>query len=179
MSEMPGHRWELAASGGEHRRPRISLFTPLRVARGPDASTHLFRIRKTQGVRLDTFEPFEIADDWTQSGNAHRKMSFPWVGKTTFQETSDFLMEVGNVRGKRHGDGVQGAQEDELFSTPLRPSVPEGEPVAAPVCELREGVGAATPRGMISSLSCVSSAVVELGQVMDAVRQLALNLLVA
>ena len=72
----------------------------------------------------------------------------------------------------RHGVGVQGAREDELFSTPLRPSVPEGEPVAAPVCELREGVGAATPQanrisvtGGLSSLSYSWPARVEMSTI--------------
>ena len=144
----------------EHRRARVSLFTPMRVAKGPGADSHLSRIRQTRGVRLDTLESFEIADDWTQSGNAHRKMPFSWVGTTTFQESPDFIMETKSGPNLRHGDGIQGAREDELFSTPLRPSVPEGEPVAAPVCELREGVGAATPQanrisvtGGLSSLS--------------------------
>ena len=136
----------------EHRRPRVSLFTPMRVAKGPSANSHLSRIRQTRGVRLDTLESFEIADDWTQSGNAHRRMSFPWVGTKTFQESPDFIMETKSASSMRHGDGAQGAREDELFSTPLRPSVPEVEPVAAPVCELREGVGAATPQA--NSIKC-------------------------
>ena len=32
----------------EHRKPRRSLFTPMRVARGPAANTHFLKIRETQ-----------------------------------------------------------------------------------------------------------------------------------
>ena len=76
----------------QHLRVRRSLFTPLRVAQGPDAGVHLMRVRTTKGINLVTMQPFTLVDDWTQPANSHRVLGFPWIGNTAFQEVSDSMM---------------------------------------------------------------------------------------
>ena len=40
---------------------------------------------------------FTVVDDWTQAGNAHRVLDFPWVGKTVFNEVCDSLTVIDEV----------------------------------------------------------------------------------
>ena len=75
----------------QHKRVRRSLFTPLRVAQGPDSGVHLVRLRTTKGMNLVDYRPFTIVDDWTQPSNSHRILRFPWIGSTTFQEVADTM----------------------------------------------------------------------------------------
>ena len=87
--------WTSRGLGGswnrQHRRARRSLFTPLRVAQGPDSGVHLMRIRTTNGVNLMNLQKFTVVDDWTQAANAHKVLDFPWVGNTVFQEVNDSI----------------------------------------------------------------------------------------
>ena len=96
-------RWCCSGDKGlwrrEHRKARTSLFTPLRVALGPSQDAHLLKIRVTRGVRVADMQSFSISDDWTQSENAHRVLPFTWVGTTTFQCASDFLVDFGAKLG--------------------------------------------------------------------------------
>ena len=90
--------WSCSGASGvwrrEHRKPRRSLFTPLRVARGPSADTHFVRIRETNGINTLSMQAFRIVDDWTQSSNAHKVLDFPWIGRTTFRVVQDSYFEL-------------------------------------------------------------------------------------
>ncbi len=66
-----------------HKRPRTSLFTPLRV-RGAPTVAALTATRITTGTYIDTGESFRVADNWTCRGTAHRNLTRPWTGTTTF-----------------------------------------------------------------------------------------------
>ena len=117
-SERKGHdnrdSWSASGEEGrwcrEHKQPRRSLFTPMRVSQGPRKDAQLLKIRQTRGVRLDTLESFTVADDWTQSTNAHRVMPFSWVGSTTFQIVSEFMLEM-------HGKGQPSIDASRLIGS--------------------------------------------------------------
>ncbi len=66
-----------------HKRPRTSLFTPLRVRGAPTAAA-LTANRITVGTFMDNGESFRVADNWTCRGTAHRDLIRPWTGITTF-----------------------------------------------------------------------------------------------
>ena len=72
------------------------------------------RIRKTVGVNISSLKPFEIIDDWTQSGNSHRRLDFSWVGKTTFQAVNDCIVNfdsTAEIRGTSAGQEVESERE--------------------------------------------------------------------
>ena len=52
------------------------------------------RIRTTRGVNLNSMKAFTVVDDWTQAGNAHRVLDFPWVGNTVFFEACDSMTVI-------------------------------------------------------------------------------------
>jgi hypothetical protein len=66
-----------------HERPRLELFTPLRVAGSPPAKS-LTPTRVTRGKFNDNGEAFEIIDTWTARSTAHRALSRSWTGSTLF-----------------------------------------------------------------------------------------------
>ncbi len=66
-----------------HRAARTQLFTPLRVSAAPPAKS-LTATRITRGRYVDNGEEFEVCDNWTSRGTAHRCMVRRWVGSTTF-----------------------------------------------------------------------------------------------
>ena len=72
----------------EHRCPRSSLFTPLRVNGAPPARA-LTAARVTRGKFLDSGQTFERRDNWTARGTAHLQLNRQWVGTTTFLRRSD------------------------------------------------------------------------------------------
>ena len=55
------------------------------------------RIRITKGVNLSSMKTFTVVDGWTQAGNAHRVLDFPWVGKTVFNEVCDSLTMFDDI----------------------------------------------------------------------------------
>ena len=83
-----GDRWEERGEDGQwvrlHRTPRTSLFTPFRVPWGPGRKSRLASIRHTVGVD-ETGMKFDIMDDWTQPGVAHRVLPQRWTGSTIFR----------------------------------------------------------------------------------------------
>ena len=87
--------WILAGDDGvwrrAHRTPRRALFTPFKVAAGPDKSTILKKIRVTRGKYLDTNEAFEVIDDFTNGANSHRVLRAGWLGETEFHEANDYI----------------------------------------------------------------------------------------
>ncbi len=80
------HRKEEAVR--RHRRPRQSLFTPLRVGGAPPVKT-LTPVRVTEGRYCDTQEAFRVVDCWTSRATAHRSLTRPWIGTTTFLRRRD------------------------------------------------------------------------------------------
>ena len=66
-----------------HERPRLELFTPLRVAGSPQAKS-LTPTRITKGTYIDNGEKFRIIDTWTARNTAHRAMNRQWIGSTAF-----------------------------------------------------------------------------------------------
>ena len=66
-----------------HLKPRRSLFTPYKVARGPSSAVRLDVFRFTKGV-TQSGQKFEFHDKWGEKGNSHRLLEEPWVGVTTF-----------------------------------------------------------------------------------------------
>ena len=67
------------------------MFTPFKVAGGPNAKTPLKRIRITRGKYFASGKTFKIIDDWTTRANAHRLLEGPWIGTTDFREVAEFI----------------------------------------------------------------------------------------
>jgi hypothetical protein len=82
-----GDKWRERGGDGiwsrVHTKPRRSLFTPYKVAKGPSKSESLSVIRFTKGVTQSGRE-FEFHDNWHESRNAHRMLDEQWVGFTVF-----------------------------------------------------------------------------------------------
>ena len=83
------HRW--------HTSPRVSLFTPYRVAKGPASSIGLHQHRFTYGV-TSSGRTFEFHDDWTKPERAHMVLDEPWLGYTVFIERGAELMKTQDKR---------------------------------------------------------------------------------
>ena len=68
--------WTSAGSQGSwircHRTSRRSLFTPYKVAGGPDRDVRLKRYRVTTGTYVRSGKSFKVTDDWLRASNAHR-----------------------------------------------------------------------------------------------------------
>ena len=67
-----------------HTKPRLCLFTPMKVAGGPKGSNEVGRSRTTHGEYADG-EKFIIEDDWISVDNPHRKLKGWWTGYTVFR----------------------------------------------------------------------------------------------
>ena len=66
-----------------HSKPRLELFTPMRVCGSPPRLA-LTAMRRTVGRYIDNAEQFEVIDEWTKPATAHRNMRRHWTGETTF-----------------------------------------------------------------------------------------------
>ena len=66
-----------------HTKPRKSLFTPFKVAKGPSSDEKLNVVRFTKGV-TQSGHKFEFHDNWHKSQNSHRILDEPWIGYTSF-----------------------------------------------------------------------------------------------
>ena len=84
-----GDKWRSRGENGVwcriHTTPRISLFTPYKVAQGPCGKTSMRQTRFTSGV-TESGECFEFHDDWTLPQQRHKIMEEAWVGFTMFVE---------------------------------------------------------------------------------------------
>ena len=67
-----------------HRKPRLCLFTPMKVAKGPLHGDDVGDVRVTIGKYVDG-EEFFIADEWKRSEHPHEQMRTHWTGFTTFR----------------------------------------------------------------------------------------------
>ena len=81
--------WSASGAGGSwvrtHRTPRRALYTPYKVAGGPDRDVRMKRYRVTTGTYTLSGEGFKITDDSLKPGNAHRLLKGSWTGATEFQ----------------------------------------------------------------------------------------------
>jgi hypothetical protein len=74
-----------------HRSARRALFTPFKVAGGPNIKIPMKKIRITRGKFFDGGKTFKIIDDWTVRANAHRMLESSWIGTTDFRESADYI----------------------------------------------------------------------------------------
>ena len=82
--------WEARADGRrgiirQHRKPRLSLFTPMKVAGGPRNATTVGSVRVTVGEYADKRKFFKM-DRWKTEVEPHQRMEQPWTGTTFFLE---------------------------------------------------------------------------------------------
>ena len=103
--------WASAGNQGcwirSHRTSRRSLFTPYKVAGGPDRDVRLKRYRVTTGTYVKSGKSFKVTDDWLRASNAHRLLEESWTGTTVFNELPDYIEEAiipdqvedGSIRG--------------------------------------------------------------------------------
>ena len=68
-----------------HHQPRMTLFTPSKSWRGPQAIWILAGRRITEG-RFINGDDFTLIDDWKDQVQSHRCLKQPWIGRTTFVE---------------------------------------------------------------------------------------------
>ena len=79
--------WESRGQHGvwvrRHSTPRLSLFTPYRVPRGPPKGLALGLKRRTIGKFING-DSFDVTDDWTSGTQAHRFLKDGRTGRTEF-----------------------------------------------------------------------------------------------
>jgi hypothetical protein len=68
-----------------HRTPRRSLFTPHKVAGGPQPGAQLKTSRVTKGTFISSGKSFVIEDDYSKGIDAHKLMDAAWTGITEFR----------------------------------------------------------------------------------------------
>ena len=90
-----GDRWKSRGSEGNwhrwHTSPRLSLFTPYKVAKGPVSNVGLQRHRLTYRITVEG-RSFELDNVWTKQERAHMALDEPWVGYAVFTERSENYM---------------------------------------------------------------------------------------
>ena len=74
-----------------HRSGRRALFTPVKVAGGPNAKMPLKKIRITRGKYFASGRTLKIIDDWTTRANAHRLLDGSWIGAIDFREVAEYI----------------------------------------------------------------------------------------
>ena len=77
--------WESRGEHGvwvqRHSTPRLLLFTPYRVPRGPPKGLTLILKRRTIGKFVNG-DSFDVTDDWSSGSQAHRFLKDGWTGRT-------------------------------------------------------------------------------------------------
>ena len=76
-----GGRWVRS-----HNTPRVCLFTPMRVARGPGHGREVGDLRVTYGV-FDDGEKFYFEDLWEKIPEPNLRLARHWTGITTFRRS--------------------------------------------------------------------------------------------
>ena len=115
-----GDFWKSRGEGGMwhriHAKPRRSLFTPLKVAKGPNSSEKLNGTRFTKGVS-QSGQKFEFHDCWTKPENAHRILDEPWIGCTTFIAEDVALFDVQcKRRGVQRPEGTTSLRWSDILA---------------------------------------------------------------
>ena len=77
-----------------HNQPRLLLFTPYRVPKGPPKNVQLSMLRRTRGTFVSGGE-FSVEGQGTGSSTAHRFLKDDWVGVTELVEA-----KVAEVEGR-------------------------------------------------------------------------------
>ena len=72
-----------------HAKPRMALFTPMKVAGGPRNGVSVGEIRVTLGHYADG-GAFRRADLWKNLEDAHDLRPKPWTGRNIFLTTAEF-----------------------------------------------------------------------------------------
>ena len=121
IDQKGGDHWKSRGEGGVwqrvHSKPRKALFTPFKVAKGPEKSESLNIKRFTKGV-TQSGRKFEFHDEWQRSENAHRLLEEKWIGCTTFvvkgranlhdlQRDRLRGSELAEVQGKKSSPGLR------------------------------------------------------------------------
>ena len=107
-----------------HRSARRALFTPFKVAGGPNQKTPLKRLRITRGKYFASGRTFKIIDDWTVQANAHRLLEGAWVGTTDFREIAEYVDDDTDE------DESAGKEEDLVKEPEAAAEDPERNPKA-------------------------------------------------
>ena len=93
-----GDSWESRGADGKwirrHSAPRLALFTPFRVPKGPPKGQRLAMRRRTVGQFVGG-GTFDVIDDWTSGSQAHRFLRDAWTGHTEF-EVADLRVSTNN-----------------------------------------------------------------------------------
>ena len=115
-----GDFWKSRGEGGMwhriHAKPRRSLFTPFKVAKGPNSSEKLNGTRFTKGVS-QSGQKFEFHDCWTKPENAHRILDEPWIGCTTFIAEDAALFDVQcRRRGVQRPEGATSLRWSDILA---------------------------------------------------------------
>ena len=131
----------------QHRTPRRHLFTPNKVAGGPDRDTRFKRYRVTSGHYVVDGVACRVTDDWLRSGNAHRALKASWVGRTEFSEFPDYVEETVHTSSGSRDLPLCGS----ISSLAVGPSSRKADglkralPLPPPVCVLHKQRAEAVP----------------------------------
>ena len=70
------------------------MFTPHRVAGGPDPGVTIKKIRITDCIFIRNKNQFQVIDNYHINANAHRMLGEAWAGTTEFREVDDYIEDV-------------------------------------------------------------------------------------
>jgi hypothetical protein len=106
-----GDRWEERGEQGMwirvHRTPRVGLFNPCKVPRGPGRGTRISSLRETIGIDESGCK-FSMSDNWLKEGTP-RTLPRRWTGITMFRvEEFDDLKFGKDQRRQRGKDSQRG-----------------------------------------------------------------------
>jgi hypothetical protein len=100
-----GDRWLRRGDGNiwqrAHTTPRMSLFTPYKVANGPASQHEFCPTRFTQGITRSG-QRFEFHDSWQRPERRHFTLGEEWIGVTSFIDATQSLSSC--IRYVRHPD---------------------------------------------------------------------------
>ena len=83
-----------------HAKPRVALFTSIKVAGGPRNGLSLGEVRMTMGQYVGG-GAFRRADLWKDLEDAHSLRPEPWTGYTTFMTKEEFSERLPPVSTRR------------------------------------------------------------------------------
>ena len=115
-------RWVCKGNGGmwtrEHRTYRKALFEPSDVESGGPNPSHIFTIRRTEGV-TSTGRRFVVTDDMSQGEQGSRPyLQYEWLGRTTFYSKASRKKhaKILEMHERNNGDWIMyecnGVRED-------------------------------------------------------------------
>ena len=118
-----GDKWKTRGQAGvwhrTHNKPRRSLFTPYKVAKGPDSRIKLSAIRFTKGV-TESGESFEFHDNWQNLSDAHKLMDQAWVGCSVFIEEDKVSLLSAQTRDHDNDDHADDGKKNNAVDRNIR-----------------------------------------------------------